>query len=211
MQSRIDYIVERCRGARVLHVGCCDAPFCAEKAGTGELLHLKLLNVAAELWGLDVAEESVTYLRTVMKIDNLIVGDAEELDKYVGKRRFDIIVVSEVLEHVLNPGRLLRSARRLLGPGQIVLITVPNGVAFRKGINSLFRRETVHPDHNFYFSRKTITELLRKCGYLVKGLRGYEVEARFGKAVILDKIAACFSEFACEGLIVEAAADEIQR
>lgn len=42
------------------------------------------------------------------------------------KDKFDIIVVAEVLEHLLNPGKLMEQVKNLLGNDGVVLISVPN-------------------------------------------------------------------------------------
>ncbi|MBN8539920.1 MAG: methyltransferase domain-containing protein [Deltaproteobacteria bacterium] len=42
-------------------------------------------------------------------------------------KKFDVIVLSDVLEHVSSPGVLLASVDKLLKPNGIVLVSVPNG------------------------------------------------------------------------------------
>jgi 2-polyprenyl-3-methyl-5-hydroxy-6-metoxy-1,4-benzoquinol methylase len=40
---------------------------------------------------------------------------------------YDVIVASEVIEHVLDPDRLLENIVRHLAPGGLVIVTTPNG------------------------------------------------------------------------------------
>ena len=47
------------------------------------------------------------------------------------KKPFDVIVATEVIEHVAHPNRFLRKLEGLLRPGGHVVITTPNGEYFR--------------------------------------------------------------------------------
>jgi len=167
VHGRQELILAKCRGKRVLHLGCVDAGLLRERFEAGELMHQKLAGVAGELWGVDIDEEGISFLRG-QGFDNLVTGDICELDKIGGvqDRDFDVIVASEVVEHLLNPGLFLNSVKMIMAPRRTELIvTVPN--AFRVGtLLSLLRGvEYVHPDHNYWFSYHTATNLLRKCGF----------------------------------------------
>lgn len=202
---RKDYIIEKCKGKRVLHVGCCDTPLMQDRIKNNKLLHFQLHEVAQELYGIDISEKDIILLKEKYKIQNLIVGNCERISDYFPAARFDVVVASELLEHLSNPGNFLLSLKSLLYPTSILIVSVPNGVAFRRGINSILRRETVHSDHNFYFSRKTISGLLMRHGYEVMDIHGYRImDKKFLLSYISDIFASFFSEFACEGIVLSA-------
>ena len=141
-------------------------------------MHQKLATVAEELWGVDIDASGIAFLQSV-GFDHVFVGDVCELGQIAALegQKFDTIVASEVIEHVLNPGALLRSARGLMIAGESELIvTVPN--AFRiDTLIALFRGvEHVHPDHNYWFSYQTVTNLVRKSGYEISGLYVYSFQ-----------------------------------
>jgi hypothetical protein len=74
----------------------------------------------------------------------------------------DIIVASEVLEHMSNPGNFLQAAKRFNCP---LLVSVPNAFSYR-AISELSKgRELVHADHNCYFSYTTLNTFIAKHGY----------------------------------------------
>jgi len=52
-----------------------------------------------------------------------IVGDVAEYD--FGKRRFDAVVMCEVLEHVREPARAIENVRRVLRPGGVLVLSTP--------------------------------------------------------------------------------------
>ncbi|MBI2426330.1 MAG: class I SAM-dependent methyltransferase [Candidatus Kerfeldbacteria bacterium] len=49
------------------------------------------------------------------------------LDKNGSAGSFDVIIMSEVLEHMQDPASALRHAREILAPNGLLLVTVPNG------------------------------------------------------------------------------------
>lgn len=55
---------------------------------------------------------------------NFICAEIEELP---ASQPFDVVILSEVLEHLAQPERMLRSAAQLLQPNGILIVTVPNG------------------------------------------------------------------------------------
>lgn len=178
--DRKSLILTRSRGKRVLHLGCVDAGLAQERFQRGELLHGQLAAVTTMLWGVDIDREGVEFLRG-QGFDQLIVGDICDASTLgpLQRRSFDIIVASEVVEHLLNPGLFLTAVRALMTPGQTELIvTVPN--AFRVGtlLHLLRGVEYVHPDHNYWFSYVTATNLLQKTNFQLSEVCAYTLEPR---------------------------------
>jgi len=210
MIRRNEYILKACLGKKVLHIGCCDAPLMKERILRDELLHFKLLSVARSVHGLDCSAADIAILRKQYRVPDLITGTAERAADYFRGMKFEVIVAGEILEHLDNPGLFLGSARTLLEPEGACIVTVPNGVAFRRGINSLLRRESVHSEHNYYFSRKTIVRLLERYGFSIREIHGYRiVDQQFLLAFVSDAFAGLFSEFACEGILAVARLDTV--
>lgn len=79
--------------------------------------------------------------------------------------RFDVLILSHVIEHVLDPAAFLRNAARFLAPGGMVLLEIP-GVdtllfdLFRQNYNMVRP-----PEHIDFFTRKTAGLLLEKAGF----------------------------------------------
>lgn len=204
MIDRDKMILERCAGKKVLHVGCCATPGCRMMAESGRLLHLKLRGVASQLWGLDMSSEDITYLEEEHRFENLVVGDAQKIDQsFPSETAFDVIVAGELIEHLNNPGQFLDGAHSLLAPEGSLIVSVPNGVTFFGGLKSLLGKETVHQDHNFYFSRKTLSHLLESCGYEMVEIYGYRMKDKSITALV-DLFASMFSQWACEGVVAMA-------
>jgi len=121
LNKRINYIYDVLarinRPLRVLDVGC----------GTGEFVSIPLAEMGFDVVGIDThlpslahGRESATR-RNIQGISFRCATAAELEDK------FDAIILSEVLEHVKSPNRLLKTLNDLLRSDGILIVTVPNG------------------------------------------------------------------------------------
>jgi 2-polyprenyl-3-methyl-5-hydroxy-6-metoxy-1,4-benzoquinol methylase len=82
--------------------------------------------------------------------------------------KFDVVTFWDSLEHLPNPRAILQEAQRLLRPGGIVLIALPNfgGYQARRFGEDWF--ELSLPHHFFHYTRETLTRLLEACGFRVR-------------------------------------------
>lgn len=172
--GRTAYILEICQNKRVLHLGCVDEGLTKERLEAGTLLHIQLLSVAKEVYGVDISEEGLNLLRRA-GIPNLILGNVEQLDQIPELRgeKFDVILAAEIIEHLNNPGLFLQSAKHLFHENSIMVITTPNAYRITGFGYRLKGLEFVHPDHNYWFSWSTLTSLLSKNGYQIIDARLY--------------------------------------
>lgn len=101
---------------RVLDVGC----------GTGSQLTLPLAQhyATAQFIGVDSDAASLDEGRATHPPANLQFYHPDDLDPDL---RFDLIIASEVLEHVDDPAGFLTWMRSRLSPDGRILLTVPNG------------------------------------------------------------------------------------
>ena len=84
---------------------------------------------------------------------------------------YDLIVLSDVLEHIYNPWSLLRAARKNLSPTGVMLISVPN-LQNLNYIGSVASGNFVYQPtglfdetHIRFFTRASLDQYLRQCGY----------------------------------------------
>lgn len=182
LTGRQDLILARATGRRVLHLGCVDAGLLHARFARHELMHQKLAAVASELWGVDIDQEGIQFLAS-QGFEHLIAGDICEpsILAQLSGQPFDLVLATEVVEHLPNPVQFLQAARRLLTPGQTeLIITVPNAFRIQTLLWLLRGIEYVHPDHNYWFSYVTATNLLRKSGLDVTEVYAYSFQPRAG-------------------------------
>lgn len=184
--GRMDFVIERCKGKKVLHLGCVDEGLTEERIKKEELLHTRLMSVAKDVWGVDNSAEGIKLLRT-HGVDNLVIGNIEQIDQIeeLNQQKFDIILCTEVLEHLNNPGLFLQGVKKLFSPDTVMIITVPNGLRLTGLGYTLRGYEFVHPDHNYWFSYKTLDTLLKKNGYQIDEMLVYSF---FDYTIPLKKI-----------------------
>jgi len=97
---------------RLLDVGC----------GNGVLLRtFSRLAPGWTLAGADLDDRHRATVESIPGVDRFYAGPAEEIGD-----RFDVITMQHVLEHVPNPVELLGRMARLLHPGGLLFVQIPN-------------------------------------------------------------------------------------
>lgn len=101
-------------------------------------------------------------------------GDAYGLidRKAAAEERFGLVNLQNVLEHVIDPERLLARVKPLLDPcGGVARIRVPNDYSkfqlllLERGLTD--KTWFAPPEHLSYFNNESLTEFLTHCGYRV--------------------------------------------
>jgi len=173
---REKWILDHCRGKIVLHLGAADWPFTRDRIQHGEWLHAKITDVATRCLGIELNAEAVAELAAKNGVTNLVAGDCEQLG-LLGLEPADVIVAGELIEHLPNPGFMLRGMRLLLRPGGILLITTANAHCLRRTLLALSGHESVHPDHIAFHSHRTLSHLAAMHGLAVVEQFNYALPA----------------------------------
>ena len=104
-----ELILDLARGHSVLHIGCIgfsDLP-AAERVSLAPLsLHWRLSQVARTI-GVDYSKSVVEECRQLGIFDNVVWGDAQQLDEVPINTKFDIVVAADIIEHLSSPGAML--------------------------------------------------------------------------------------------------------
>lgn len=201
---RDDYLIQKCQNKTILHVGCTDYPFLKESLEKGFLLHEKIVKTARKVIGVDIAEQDVSEMNT-LGYDVRII-DAQRLSDYDWEEKFDVILLADVIEHVLNPGLVLQESVKLLKEEGIIIVTVPNSFGIIRFLKSFFRYEQVHPDHITYFSSGTLETLAARLHLEIQELAWYRFEARDPRIIVrlsafLERLVTLLFPWQAEGCI----------
>lgn len=137
------FMLNLANGKRVLNVGASGGVEHYFPRHVDTWLHHRLKKVASEVVGIDIDAESVAFAaRHGVK---LLLEDCEtcQLD-----RAFDLIVMSDVIEHVNAPFQAIKNLARHLSPGGRLLITTPNPTHYGLVVRAWFSSHThVYYDH----------------------------------------------------------------
>lgn len=91
--------------------------------------------------------------------------------------KYDVIVFADVLEHLVDPARVLMSAKERLSPSGRMVISIPNVAHLTVRLQLLFGsftytdRGILDRTHLHFYTRKTLLTMLRECGLEVTQIR----------------------------------------
>jgi len=112
------------------------------------------------------------------------------IEDYETSERFDLIILLNLIEHVRDPGHVLRKVCALLSPRGLVLVKTPNYVSYDA---ALFRHHSwggYHcPRHWVIFTQESFVQMVEKCGLAVRSV-SYTQGASFWSASLLAWLAA---------------------
>jgi SAM-dependent methyltransferase len=137
---------------RLLDVGC----------GHGLLLD-EARRLGWEVEGVEVSESAAAYAREALGLD---VHEIPIEDLQAGDRRFDAVVLADVLEHLSDPVAALGRCRRLLNPGGVVCVVTPDPSSPVARIAGQ-RWWGLLPAHTFLLPRATLRGLLQEHGFAI--------------------------------------------
>jgi 2-polyprenyl-3-methyl-5-hydroxy-6-metoxy-1,4-benzoquinol methylase len=151
---------------RILEVGCGQGNFLAQLRASGNVL-----------WGIEPDLEAARIAKKVL--DKVINDKLENALDLVPSGYFDVIVLNDVLEHMLDPETNLVCLREKLKNRGKVVASVPNIRYIRsfyqiavKGRWEYSEQGILDRSHLRFFTRKSVKALFEKCGYRVETLRG---------------------------------------
>jgi len=144
----------------LLDVGCGMGDFCGVAREAG-------FNV----FGTEFSDVYADQTRKTVDITEIYIGRLQEID--FSGRKFDVISLWHVLEHLPDPLETLVCLRKLVRTGGIVVIEVPNVDQKRKRPMYLSDLEDYPIDrleHLFYYSGKALQNACTKAGFKIVNL-----------------------------------------
>jgi cyclopropane fatty-acyl-phospholipid synthase-like methyltransferase len=154
------------RGTKILDVGC----------GRGNLGSYLQTTYGSEVTGLEIIKDNFLVASTVLHEAHL--GDIESMDMSVLGSRFDYVIFSDSLEHMLDSKAVLERVRDLMAENGHLLISMPNIRNFRVTIPLVFLDQWDYQDeglldrtHLRFFTCTSICKLIEQCGYKVEQVR----------------------------------------
>ena len=158
--NRVDFIVDLCIDKRILHIGFSDFPFTEEKINNQSLLHIQLKQISKSLLGLDNDKNAIEKYTALTNDSNVVYGDITiEYPQQAIAFKPDIILLSEVLEHLSEPYKAIDILYDSFVDETKILVTVPNYMALDSIVSSFSKTEAIHPHHHWYFSPYTLRKL----------------------------------------------------
>lgn len=154
-RGAMSYLIDHCKktqnvAPRVLDYGCAHGHYLMPMA---KVFH------KGEFVGVDISDRAVKAARKWAERD--AVGNASFVQLFDGVLntldKFDVIIAGEVLEHVIDPWKLLDDLRACLNPGGCLIVTTPYGRWEHSGTEA-FRTGR---EHMFHFERADIEDVCK--------------------------------------------------
>jgi SAM-dependent methyltransferase len=145
---------------RILDVGCGEGALGAE---------LKKLERERLVFGVERNPDAAAKAKS--RLDDVFTIDVEKEHVPLEPGSIDCILFGDVLEHLIDPGAVLKGMKRLLGPDGMVLCSIPN-IQHHSIIAALLRSDFQYTDagllaatHLRFFTYSTFIKLLLDAGF----------------------------------------------
>ena len=147
------------RGGRLLDLGC----------ATGYLLEVAQQG-GFEPFGVELNPFSAKQAQQKFGAHRVHCGTVDDAPFASGS--FDVAVMSDLLEHVRSPRKLLARTHALLSPGGALIVVAPDV----GGLSSRLLRSSwtdYKREHLFYFDKRSLSAALRQGGFEVREVRAF--------------------------------------
>ena len=152
---------------RVLDLGCGNGALCK-----------RLHDAGCDVTGVDVSEPGIAVARAAypaIRFESMGVYDEPPLDLI---EAFDVVVSTEVVEHLYAPRALPRLIKRVLKPGGTAIVTTPYHGYLKNLALSVMNKWDPHHDvfwdhgHIKFWSRTTLQKLFTDEGFEFESFEG---------------------------------------
>jgi 2-polyprenyl-3-methyl-5-hydroxy-6-metoxy-1,4-benzoquinol methylase len=157
-------LVDR-RNSLILDIGC----------GSGFLGEFLKKETGAIVYGVDISHKDVKLAKE--RVDKAFVFDIEDMNQEwpdeIKEKRYNYIIISEVLEHLLYPEILLDRIKGLINKDSEIIITVPNILFWKNRLKIFFGKfeysyeGLMDRGHIHFFSWKSLKKTVKDGGYKI--------------------------------------------
>jgi 2-polyprenyl-3-methyl-5-hydroxy-6-metoxy-1,4-benzoquinol methylase len=130
-----------------------------------------LTRMGCKVWGVEIDQQAAEKARAICQ--EVAVADLNQIDlpSQFGGRDFDIVLMLDVLEHLLDPVSTLSSVKQVLRPMGWAVISLPNVAHISVRLALLNGRFTytdlglLDRTHLHFFTLEGVTDLLQRSGW----------------------------------------------
>ena len=139
------------KGSKVLDVGC----------GNG-IISRGIGREGYCVRGIDISEKAIEKAKALTDLENVTFDNISAEQLVADGNKFDAVICSEVLEHLNQPGKLLRVLYDSLTDNGLLVVTVPNG----RGPREMFvTKPVIRMQQKNNWMWRTLPKLKKMLGY----------------------------------------------
>jgi 2-polyprenyl-3-methyl-5-hydroxy-6-metoxy-1,4-benzoquinol methylase len=170
--ARLDYwygMRKRCRsiivrtglkGGRILDIGC----------STGGFLYMMRRLGNWEPYGVEINAKAANYAKQHFGL-NIFIGNLH--DAHYPDSFFDVVTLWNVLEHLHQPLTTLYEISRIIRPGGLLVISLPNPDCIEAKLFKQYWAGLDIPRHLYIFSQRTLRYALEQAGFILKEITSF--------------------------------------
>jgi len=128
-------------------------------AGSGEGYFLSKIK-AKEKYGIEISKKRVNRSQKILPDGKITIGDITHLP--FKNKKFDLIICSEVLEHVKNYPKAIKEFKRCLKPNGHLILSFPNEQMVGLVRLLIFRFPIHEPDHINRINNSEVKKFISK-------------------------------------------------
>jgi 2-polyprenyl-3-methyl-5-hydroxy-6-metoxy-1,4-benzoquinol methylase len=158
---------------KILEIGCGEGNFSAQ-----------LVSDETETWAVEPDKPSAK--KAAEKLQKVLVGTIDEKLDELPDDYFDVIIMNDVIEHLLEPWDDIQKLKSKLKTEGLFISSIPN-VRYAKNLfKVLFHRDWKYTDdrilditHYRFFTKKSIRRLWEENGYSIQKMKGVNMTKSF--------------------------------
>lgn len=160
----IELIGKSSQNMKVLDIGVGDAVY--------ESMIPANLQKKCQFYGVDISPQQIKRAKKYLHEGKVVDLNIQKLP--YPKHFFDLIIISEILEHIFSPDEILQNADYVLKPVGFILLTFPNSGALQLRLSLLLTGKSVmlnypaNQQHIRFFTTKDIILMLGKNYQVIK-------------------------------------------
>ena len=147
------------RTRRILEIGCGDGNF--------------LETLRRHGWDVHGQEVSASTAAIVERRHGIPVT-AGALETVPSAHSFPVVAAYHVFEHIYHPATWLKSVHRLIEPGGLLHVQVPNAGSLTRRLSGGEWASLVFPQHVYFYEPRTLSGLLERFGFKVLAHTTYD-------------------------------------
>ena len=123
-----------------------------------------------------IGVEEDKHALTTGRRNGVTMMTSDKFFRYIRDNSVDILRFSHVLEHTINPKRILEKSVRKLRNNGIIYITQPNFPVLKAEYGGVMLKDCVYPEHLHFFNPYSLTLLIKSLDLKIEKLISHTCE-----------------------------------
>ncbi len=165
----LDLIPDENKNGDILEIGA---------GGGNTLLYAKENDYANNIFGIELFKMEDSN-QDNEEFSGFIIGDIEKINFPFQNNKFDVILLGDVLEHLVDPYTVLNNLKKYLKTDGVIVASIPNirewntmKTIFLKGDFQYSDVGILDKTHLRFFTKKNIIDLFENNGYVISNIIG---------------------------------------